>query len=207
VPRSRHKRTGHFRVFWEALRYNLPDCPVCTGQCPVSQRSNSHLRATADCKTKQCAVRSDSRKWERIGHVWCATGLSGAATRQGLQRSTAPNPNGQLTWHAPNTEQGHVRCTTGLSGAPLTTTTRIMVGAINTSQPPPFKSSKFSELHIQYKSKRLHSKTQSIEQILSKPPNQLNCLVTWERGCFVFFCCSCCLDCFLLLILVSLSAL
>jgi hypothetical protein len=29
---------------------------------------------------------------------------------KGLQWSTAPNPNGQLTWHAPNTEQCHVRC-------------------------------------------------------------------------------------------------
>jgi hypothetical protein len=97
---------------------------------------------------------------------------------KGLQRSTALNLNVQLTWHAPDTEQCHVRCTTGLSGAPSTTTTRIVVGAINTPQPPPFKSSKFYELNIQYKSKRLHSKTQPIDQILSKHPNQLNCLVT-----------------------------
>jgi hypothetical protein len=95
-----------------------------------------------------------------------------------LQQSNAPNPNDVLTWHAPDSEQYPVRCTTGLSGAPSTTTARIVVRAINTPQPPPFKSSKFSELHIQYKSKRLHSKTQSIDQILSKPPNQLNCLVT-----------------------------
>jgi hypothetical protein len=78
---------------------------------------------------------------------------------KGLQRSTAPNPKEQLTWHAPDTEQCPVRCTIGLSGAPSTATTRIVVGAINTHQPPPFKSSKFSELNIQYKSKRLHSKT------------------------------------------------
>jgi hypothetical protein len=90
---------------------------------------------------------------------------------KGLQWSTAPNPNGQLTWHAPDNEQCPVRCTTGLSGVPSTTTTRIVVGAINTPQPPPFKSSKFSKLNIQYMRKRLHSKTQSIDQILSKPPN------------------------------------
>src|SRR5688500_7243119 len=97
---------------------------------------------------------------------------------KGLQWSTAPNPNGQLTWHAPDTEQCHVRSTNVLSDAPSTATTRIVVGAINTPQPPLFKSSEFSELHIHYKSKRLHSKTQSIDQILSKPPNQLNSLVT-----------------------------
>jgi hypothetical protein len=100
---------------------------------------------------------------------------------KGLQRSTPPNPNGQLTWHAPDTEQCPVRCTTGLSSVPSIATARIVVAAINTHRPPTFKPSKFSELHIQYKSKRLHSKTQSIDQILSKPPNQLNCLVTWER--------------------------
>jgi hypothetical protein len=36
-----------------------------------------------------------------------------------LQRSTAPNPNGVLTWQTPDTEQCHVRCTIGLSGVPI----------------------------------------------------------------------------------------
>ena len=36
-----------------------------------------------------------------------------------LQRSTAPNPNGLLTWHAPDSEQYTVRCTIGLSGVPI----------------------------------------------------------------------------------------
>jgi hypothetical protein len=36
-----------------------------------------------------------------------------------LQRSTAPNPNGLLTWYALDNEQCHVRCTTGLSGVPV----------------------------------------------------------------------------------------
>jgi hypothetical protein len=49
-----------------------------------------------------------------------------------LQRSNAPNPNGALTWDAPDSEQCPVRCTTGLSGAPSTATARIVVGAINT---------------------------------------------------------------------------
>jgi hypothetical protein len=75
----------------------------------------------------------------------------------------------------------HRTVNSALSGAPSTAMARIMVGAINTPQPPPFKSSKFSELNIHCKSKRLHSKTHSIDQILSKPPNQLNSLVIWER--------------------------
>jgi hypothetical protein len=77
---------------------------------------------------------------------------------KGLQRSTAPNPNDLLTWQAPDSEQCHVRYTTGLSDVPSTTTARIVVGAINTPQPPPFKRSKPPTLIIQYKSKGKHSK-------------------------------------------------
>ena len=36
-----------------------------------------------------------------------------------FQRSTAPNPNGQLTWHAPDSEQYCVQCTIGLSSVPI----------------------------------------------------------------------------------------
>jgi hypothetical protein len=38
---------------------------------------------------------------------------------KGLQRSTAPNPNGLLMWHAPDSEQCHVRCTTRLPRMPI----------------------------------------------------------------------------------------
>jgi hypothetical protein len=106
---------------------------------------------------------------------------------KGIQRSTAPNPNRLLTWQAPDEGQCHVRCTTGLSGVPSTTTTRIEVEGYKYPQPPPFKPSKFSELHIQYKSKSIHSKTHPKDQILSKPQNQLNCLVTLERVFSVSF--------------------
>jgi hypothetical protein len=34
----------------------------------------------------------------------------------GLQRSTAPNPNGLLTWQAPDSEQCHVRFTIDING-------------------------------------------------------------------------------------------
>jgi hypothetical protein len=57
-----------------------------------------------------------------------------------LQRS---NPNGRVTWLAPDT----VRWRTGLSGAPCDNnphqTASLVVGAINTPNHPTFKSSKF----------------------------------------------------------------
>jgi hypothetical protein len=126
---------------------------------------------------------------------------------KGLQWSTAPNPNGVLTWHASDSEQCYVRCTTGLFGAPSTTTARIVVGAINSPQPPPFKPSKFSELHIQYKSKCNTSKTQSKHSIPSKLQKSTLLLRDLRDDHLCFFCCSCRLDCFLLPTLTLLSAL
>jgi hypothetical protein len=88
--------------------------------------------------------------------IWCTPDMSDVPPDcpvpqedKGLQRSTAPNPNGQLTWHAPNNEQCHVRCTTRLSSVPSTETTKIVVGAINTpnhhhSSHPSFQTSTFN---------------------------------------------------------------
>jgi hypothetical protein len=82
---------------------------------------------------------------------------------------------------------------------PSTATTEIVVGAINTSQPPPFKPSKLLALLIQYKSKEYTPKTQSKHSILSKFQNQ----VKWSKaindlreGDLCFFCCFCCLVAF-----------
>jgi hypothetical protein len=130
---------------------------------------------TVDCvNSKKCTVHKEVRaaKSKRTGHVRCATRLPGAA--RGQRTSTVNRSKPPMVY----LRGRHQTMNSTLSGVPSTATARIVVGAINTPQPPPFKPSKFSELNIQYKSKRLHSKTQSIDQILSKPPNQLNCLVT-----------------------------
>jgi hypothetical protein len=75
-----------------------------------------------------------------------------------LQQSTALNPNGLLTWQAPDSEQYLVRCTTGLSSVPSIATTRIVVGAINT--PNHHHSSYPSLLHFSFntRAKGKHSK-------------------------------------------------
>jgi hypothetical protein len=67
-------------------------------------------------------------------------------------------PMGMLTWHTPDSEQY-------LSGAPpdcpvcpstaKQPTARKWLEAINTPQPPPSMASKFSELHIHCKSKKI----------------------------------------------------
>jgi hypothetical protein len=122
-------RTGRSRVFLESLRYNSPDGLVCTGHV---QRAN---RAMVNCANGRllCQMNSEqcvSQKSEQRSQN--APNYPVPQEDKGLQRSTAPNPNGLLASHAPDSEQCHVRCTTRLSGVPSTTTTRIVVGAINT---------------------------------------------------------------------------
>jgi hypothetical protein len=65
-----------------------------------------------------------------------------------------------------------------MSGVPIDNNDWISGWGYKYPQPPPFNPSKLSPLHIQYKRKSIHSKTQSKDQILSKPQNQLNRLVT-----------------------------
>jgi hypothetical protein len=62
-----------------------------------------------------------------------------------------------------------------------------VVGAINTPQPPHSLASKDSEHSIHCKSKRLHSKTHSLDQILSKPPNQFNSIRDLREGALCSF--------------------
>jgi hypothetical protein len=61
-----------------------------------------------------------------------------------------------------------------------------VVGGYKYPQPPHSYPSKNSKHLIQYKSKRLHSKTHQIDGILSKPPNQLNSIRDLREGVFVF---------------------
>jgi hypothetical protein len=80
--------------------------------------------------------------------------------------------------------QRTVRC--AYCQQPLSTA-RKWLGAINTPQPPHSLVPKFSEHPIHYKSNRLHSKTHSIDQILSKPPNQLNSIRDLREGVLCSF--------------------
>jgi hypothetical protein len=80
------------RTLFGAQAEHLPNWPlsgfpetrsaIIHRTCPVSQRNNSQMSQQSTAKGEQCAVRSQSGKSERTEHVWCATGLSGAARRQ-----------------------------------------------------------------------------------------------------------------------------
>jgi hypothetical protein len=60
-----------------------------------------------------------------------------------------------------------------------------VVGCYKYTQPPHSYPTKHSKHLIQYKSKRLHSKTHQIDWILSKPPNQLNSIRDLREGVLV----------------------
>jgi hypothetical protein len=156
--------------------------------CPVSHRSNGQMRQWSTAWTvKRCTVQKSKVRAamsERTGHVRCATRLSGAARGQKTSPVNRSKPQRSADMAAPDSEQCHVRCTAGLSGVPSTATTRIVVVAINT--PNHLHSSYLSFLNSTFNTRaKDYIPRQSTDQILSKPPNQLNCLVTWERVFYV----------------------
>jgi hypothetical protein len=146
---------------------------------------------------EQCiySVASEVRAGSQRG-----TGLSGVAPDCPVpQEYKAPmvkfaqNPNGWVTWR--RTGQGTVPVRWRTAHRTVRCAHREQppqrlwkwLGAINTPQPPHSYPSKHSKHLIQYKSKRLHSKTHQIHWILSKPPNSLNSIRDLREGVFVFF--------------------
>jgi hypothetical protein len=91
--------------------------------CPVRQRSNGQLHPMVDCADCGVVCSTEVRSQSTTSRY---TGLSDVPPDcpvqqedKRLQRSTAPNPNGRLTWHSPDSEQWSVWCTMGLSGVPI----------------------------------------------------------------------------------------
>jgi hypothetical protein len=96
-----------------AIIYRIVWCaPDMSGE-PIEQRSTaSNGRLWCQMNNEQCASQKSELRNQNAS--------DGPVPQEdkGLQRSTTPNPNGLLTWQAPNSEQCHVRCTTGLLRAP-----------------------------------------------------------------------------------------
>ena len=151
----------HLRVSEVALRYNSPDCPVCqrsngsqtqrstpTVACNVNsartvrpkseQRQKAHRTMNSDCPVRHRTV-----WWPRLSE---------------LQRS---NPNGWVTWLAHRTVSG------GALDCPVRPSTAAQPNGwfggwgYKYPQPPPLQGIQVFSHCIQYKSSRLHSKTQT----------------------------------------------
>jgi hypothetical protein len=113
--------------------------------------------------------------------VRCGTGLSGAPRCQSSNGRNHQNPNSWVTWLAHRT----VWCAHRQIASP---TVELVVGAINTPQPPPLQASKFFRHLIQYKSWCNQYKTQfnRIKASLS-PKIHSKQIVTRESVLLVFF--------------------
>jgi hypothetical protein len=117
VHQGTPSQTLHLRENSEALRYNSPDYPVYTGQCPV-------LQGRATLNSPASGIRS------AIIHRTCPvhTGLSGESAEQRLlranghlqkqlMRASARRSQARAKWHTRHTTV-HVRCATRHSGGP-----------------------------------------------------------------------------------------
>jgi hypothetical protein len=119
-----------------------------------SRRQKAHRTVNSDCPVHHQTV-----QWFDLSE---------------LQRS---NPNGWVTWLAHRIVSG-VRCAHRQTTSP---TTILVVGAINTPQPPHFKASKFSAIAFNTRALDFTPRHKIEDQILSKSQTHSKDLVTSER--------------------------
>jgi hypothetical protein len=147
APRKRGLRNSPASGFYfKSLRYNSPDCPVCTG-LSGEPRSNGYLRANGHLQAHLMrALRAQKSGAPMLVHRTrnsacpVCTGHPGGPISQKLQRSES-NGSDDVAG-APDMSGVHrtVRCAVEqiASQRPL-----LVVGAINTPTTPPFIASKF----------------------------------------------------------------
>jgi hypothetical protein len=154
-------RTCHLREFWEPLRYNSPDCPVC-------QRSNGYTMPTVvyngTVKVNSARLRAQKSEQRQKAHQTVNSDCPVHhrtvrwPTCQKLQRS---EPNGLVTWLAHRTVSGDTL------DCPVRHTTAAFTNGYfggwgyKYPQPPTIQCIQVFSHQTSYKSSRLHSKTQS----------------------------------------------
>jgi hypothetical protein len=124
---------------------------------------------------------------------------------KGLQWSTAPNPNGRLTWQAPDSEQCYVRCTTRLSDMPINNNN--WSSGWGYKYPP---TTTIQAIQVFRPSHSILEHRHTLQDTIkgSKPlqvPKSTQVLSDLREDHLCFFCCSCCLDWLLLLTLILLK--
>jgi hypothetical protein len=166
-----------------ALHYNSSDCPMCTRHVRWANGAtvtyaNGRLPKVNSCERAR-------QRLEHTGHVWCGTGLFGAAIGQRVPMVNRSKPQ-RVCWRGTHrtvnsTYPVHhrtVRCAHRHQTQP---TARKWLETINTPQPSPSMASKYSEYHIHFKSKGNHSKdTTKAFNPLQAPKSTLLLRDLWE---------------------------
>jgi hypothetical protein len=109
----------------------------------TAKKRNGRLQQSPTNVNSARIVRAESEQLE--GALDSEQCLSGAPSCQSSNDRNRQNPNGWVTWLAHRT----VWCAHRQTASP---TVGLVVGAINTPQPPPLQASKFFRHLIQYKS-------------------------------------------------------
>ena len=131
----------------QPLRYNSPDCPVCTGLSGASAGQRLLQAPTATCGAFIARQRAQRSGTPMLAHrtLYSTCPVRHRTSRRAQRQSSNGRiPTVLVTWLS------HRTCPvcTGLSGAPSNRqphqTTSLVVGAINTPNHPPFIASKFS---------------------------------------------------------------
>jgi hypothetical protein len=161
-----------------AIIHRTVQCNTGLSGVPAEQRllrANGRLQRTLNalqCAPARAEVRTGARRrtGQSTGPVRCTTELSGAPHKSELQRS---EPNGLVTWLAHRTVSG------GTPDCPVRPSTEAFTNGhfcgwgYKYPQPPHIQGIQVSAICIQYKSSRLHSKTQTRDQILSQVQSSL----------------------------------
>ena len=140
-------RTRHLRECWEALRYNSPDCPVCTGLSGATPEQRLSPRQRLSAAHLMRALRAQKSGAPILAHRTAnstcpvCTGHPGGPTSQKLQRSESNGSDDVAGGTGLSGVHRTVRCAIEQTASqrPL-----LVVGAINTPTTPPFIASKFS---------------------------------------------------------------
>jgi hypothetical protein len=180
-------------VLWSGA----PDCPVC--HRTVSSAPGPYMTEPATLgfqkahfaiihRTVRCA--SGATANSRNGWLWCVNSARQKSEQKSEahrtvrchKKTTTPTVDCSWTltvvWRCGASDS--LQCLSGgaqdCSVRPSTTALpngHLVVEGYKYPQPPPHQANKHSEYCIQYKSNRLHSKTQSKRSIHSKSPNRL----------------------------------
>jgi hypothetical protein len=131
----------------QPLRYNSPDCPVCTGLSGASAEQRLLQAPTATCSAFIARQRAQEAVTPMPAH---RTVNSACPVRHRTSRRTQKSELQRSISNGTGDVAGAPDCPvcTGLSGVPsnrrLHQRSSLVVGAINTPTTPPFIASKFS---------------------------------------------------------------
>jgi hypothetical protein len=174
--------------FGEPLRYNSPDCPVKHWIVRCAMQSNGYCangrlqKWTVNVNSARTA-RAESEERQKPHRTVNSDRPVPQSVRAPTVETVGTLTIGWRGWRIGPVAHRTVRCTHRQTTSP---TVILVVGAINTPQPPHFKVSKFSAIAFNTRALDFTPRHKTKDQILSKSQTHSKYLVACERETFVF---------------------